>query len=120
MDALVIHRGRLAVASVVWHELHFGVERLPASRRRDYLASYLESVVRPTCEVLPYDAPAARWHARERSRLEAEGRTPSFADGQIAAIAAVNGCVLVTRNVADFSAYEGLAVENWFEPRRPD
>ncbi|MBI9084711.1 MAG: hypothetical protein JEZ11_14035 [Desulfobacterales bacterium] len=40
-------------------------------------------------------------------------KTPSFVDGQIAAIAFVNGLVVVTRNVSDFECFEGLQVENW-------
>jgi tRNA(fMet)-specific endonuclease VapC len=43
-----------------------------------------------------------------------EGRTPASVDGQIAAIAAVNGLTLVTQNVTDFAAFEGLDVEDWF------
>lgn len=115
LAALRLHTGKLALSSVVWHELRFGVERLPPSPRKDYLERYLDEVVRPSCEVLVYDAAAAAWHARERSRLAALGRVPSFADGQIAAIAAVNGCVLVSRNLRDFQAFEGLVLENWFE-----
>jgi len=34
---------------------------------------------------------AASWHGVERARLEQVGKAPSFADGQIAAIAAVHG-----------------------------
>jgi tRNA(fMet)-specific endonuclease VapC len=37
-------------------------------------------------------------------------------DGQIAAIAVVNGLVMVTRNTDDFDGYLGLQVENWFAP----
>ena len=61
-------------------------------------------------------AEAAHWHATEWSRLVGLGQTPAFADGQIAAVAAVNSLVLVTRNVADFAAFQGLVIENWFEP----
>ena len=39
------------------------------------------------------------------------GKTPPFVDGQIAAIAAVNGLVLVTFNVTDFADFDGLAVD---------
>jgi tRNA(fMet)-specific endonuclease VapC len=42
------------------------------------------------------------------------GRVPPFVDGQIAAIAAVNGLTLVTRNVRDFRRFAGLPVVNWF------
>ena len=77
------------------------------------IEGYLREVVGPTLSVFAYDARAADVHASERARLSRLGRTPPFADGQIAAIARVNGLVLVTRNVADFRAFEGLVVENW-------
>ena len=38
---------------------------------------------------------------------------PDRAIGQIAAIARVNGLVLVTRNVSDFSSFVDLEVEKW-------
>lgn len=63
--------------------------------------------------ILPYDEAAADWHADERARLAAIGLTPPFADGQIAAVAAVNGLVLVTANVADFRHFQGVTVEDW-------
>jgi predicted nucleic acid-binding protein len=45
--------------------------------------------------------------------LEARGQRPPFADSQIAAIAATQKLVLVTRNTADFAPFEGLEVRNW-------
>ncbi len=53
--------------------------------------------------------------APQRARLEKRGSPPSFVDGQIAAIAATRGMILVSRNVRDFERFEGLALENWFE-----
>ncbi|OQX23219.1 MAG: VapC toxin family PIN domain ribonuclease, partial [Desulfobacteraceae bacterium IS3] len=41
------------------------------------------------------------------------GQTPSFADGQIAAIAKVNDLILVTRNTSDFKIFADLKIENW-------
>ena len=63
--------------------------------------------------ILPYQADAARWHAGERGRLQREGLTPAFADGQIAAVAHVNGLVLVTANLSDFAHFEGVQLANW-------
>lgn len=63
--------------------------------------------------ILDYDPAAAEWHARERVRLTVRGQTPTFADGQIAAIAAVHNLTLVTFNVDDFNRFEGLRVESW-------
>jgi len=74
----------------------------------------IEPVFLKTLDVLPCDRRAAEWHARQRARLVNEGRTPPYLDGQIAAIAAVNGLTLVTHNVTDFAAFEGLTVEDWF------
>jgi tRNA(fMet)-specific endonuclease VapC len=107
------HEFELAIASVVWHELRYGCERLPPSARRTMFEDYFEQRVGATMEILPYDARAAGWHAVERVRLEAKGKTPPFRDGQIAAIAAVNDLVLVTSNVRDFAGFRGLRVESW-------
>jgi tRNA(fMet)-specific endonuclease VapC len=70
-------------------------------------------VVAPSIPILPYDEAAADWHARERARLLSEGRKPPFADGQIAAIAKVHDLAIVTANVRDFEAFEGITVEDW-------
>ncbi len=114
MAAIEEHQTEVATASVVWHELLFGARRLPKSGRRALIERYLDEVVAANVAVLPYDAPAAAWHAAERVRLSAIGLTPSFADGQIAAIAAVNDLMLVTRNAADFRHFKGIRVDNWF------
>lgn len=113
MRKLRRHEGEIAIPSVVWHELRFGVERLAPSTRRQALERYLDEVVLPTIPILDYDQPAADWHAVERARLAARGETPPFADGQIAAIARVNELVLVTFNQSDFDRFEGLRVAAW-------
>lgn len=101
------------MAAPVWHELLYGVQRLPKGKRRAALDDYLENVVHGAFPILAYDQLAARWHADERARLEALGKTAPFVDGQIAAIAAVNGLTVVTTNVRDFTRFKGLTVENW-------
>ncbi len=114
LEGIRAAEGRMAIASVVWHELVYGVSRRPSSSRREKLERYLRGHVAVALEVLPYDTAAAAWHAVERARLTGLGRTPAFADGQIAAIAATRDLVLVTRNTADFASFAGLRVENWF------
>ena len=101
-------------ASIVWHELLYGVGRLAKGKKKSMLERYLADVVKPSFVQLPYDTKAALWHAAERVRLEHAGATPSFVDGQIAAIAATNDLTLITRNVQDFEEFKGLMVENWF------
>ena len=108
------HEGEIAISTTVWHELLFGCERLPNSKRRSFLERYLNEIVRPTITILPYDLEAATWHALERSRLTSIGKTPSFQDGQIAAVAKVNGLIVVTNNLSDYGDFLDLQVENWF------
>jgi tRNA(fMet)-specific endonuclease VapC len=103
-----------AITSVTWHELLYGLYRLPESRRKQHLSDYLTQVIQANMVILPYCHAAAGWFAAERARLTALGRMPSYPDGQIAAIAQVNHLILVTRNVSDFVDFEGLTIENWF------
>jgi tRNA(fMet)-specific endonuclease VapC len=111
------HGDRIATSAVSWHELHHGLALMPPSRKQAAIAAYLESLAQAELPVLPYAAEAAEWHARERARLAAAGRTAPFIDGQIAAIAHVNDLVLVTRNTADFRHFSGLKLQNWFSER---
>lgn len=63
----------IAIAAPVWHELLFGLQRLPPSAKRTRIENYLfGSVV--DLPILPYDSVAAEWHAAQRARLEAQGR----------------------------------------------
>jgi tRNA(fMet)-specific endonuclease VapC len=110
------HQAEIAIAAVVWHELWFGCLRLPRSAKREAIERYLQSVISPTIPILAYDGRAAEWHSAERARLTSLGRTPAFADGQIAAIARTNNLILVTRNVDDFAPFEGLQIAPWQDP----
>ena len=107
------HQEEIAIPAPVWHELRFGCTRLAASRRREAIERYIEDVVLESFPILDYGWEAADWHARERARLTAVGRTPPFVDGQIAAIAHSHGLVLVTSNTGDFRGFDGLRVESW-------
>ncbi len=114
MFKLQQHRKQIATASIVWHELLFGCQRLPLSHKRNQLETHFQDLLRSGLQILPYTQAAAEWHATERSRLTATGQTPAFADGMIAAIAHLHGLTLVTRNTSDFLGFNGLRMENWF------
>jgi tRNA(fMet)-specific endonuclease VapC len=105
--------GEMATAAPAWHELLFGLCRLPHSQRRQRFEHYAREILEPTIPILPYDTKAADWHAAERARLSGIGQTPAFVDGQIAAVARIRDLVLVTHNVKDFVGFEGLVVEDW-------
>ena len=121
MAMIEAHQGEIVTASLVYHELEYGCQRLPTSRKRDIIELYIHNVILQHMVILPYEERAARWHARERARLEAMGRTPAFVDGQIAAVAKVNGLILVTRNTSDFKDFSSLEVQNWHMiPAQPE
>lgn len=112
LEQLERHAEGIAIAAPVWHELLFGLQRLPASAKRTRIEDYLfGSVVE--LPILPYDAEAAEWHAAQRARLEAKGKVPPFIDGQIAAVAHTHGLIVVTANLAHFEVFEGLQSESW-------
>jgi tRNA(fMet)-specific endonuclease VapC len=108
------YQSEVAITSVTWHEIWFGCYRLPASKKRQRIERYLRDIVEPDVPILPYGAEPALWFAQERSRLVSLGRTPSFADGQIAAIAYTHNLVLITNNVSDYADFQNLQIENWF------
>ena len=108
------HEAEIAISSTVLHEMAYGVFRMPHGPRRTYRLRFLLMSILREIPILPYDASSAEWHAKERARLEAVGRTPSQHDGMIAAVAATRGLTLVTRNVSDFERFDDLRIENWF------
>ncbi len=113
IERLHRYQDELATASIVWHELWFGCQRLPDSAKRQAIEDYLSHVIAPSMPVLPYDDRAAEWHAAERARLTRAGKTPAFADGQIAAIARAQDLILVTFNRADYTDFQELTIEDW-------
>ncbi|TXH68436.1 MAG: type II toxin-antitoxin system VapC family toxin [Thiothrix sp.] len=115
MRNLELYAGQYATSATVWHELNYGVERMPDSKRKEYLQAYLAALENNGLPILPYDRLAAAWLAQERARLANQGMVATYADGEIAAVAYSNQLILVTRNVKDFKLYSQLSLEDWFE-----
>ncbi|WP_028946547.1 type II toxin-antitoxin system VapC family toxin [Synechocystis sp. PCC 6714] len=115
LTCLENYREEVATASLVIHELVFGYQRLPLSRKRELIERYVYGLLNGGLTVFDYDQEAAIWHGQMRASLMAKGQTPSWVDSQIAAIAFVNGLTLVTRNIKDFQGFEGLSLANWFD-----
>lgn len=109
------HDGEYATAAIVWHELVYGCELLAASKRKTQLQSYLTMLLANGLMVLPFDQAAADWYAKERAELKRQGQICAYADGEIAAIAATQQLILVTRNTQDFVSFQQLTLQNWFE-----
>ncbi|MGI9015890.1 MAG: PIN domain-containing protein [Euzebya sp.] len=113
MAALEANRAVVCTAAVVVHELRYGVARLPAGRRREQVSAYVDAILRSSLLVLPYDDRAARWHADQRATADSAGRGIGFADGMVAATAAVYGLSVVTRDVTGFAPMDVPVVSWW-------
>ena len=108
--------GTLYLTTVNLAELLAGVDALPAGRRRDELERAFNEQLLPLFagRILAFDERAAYAFARVNSSAQAAGYPIGFADGAIAAIAAVHGFMLATRNVRDFRG-AGIALINPWE-----
>jgi len=115
MQNFTQYDGQYTTAAIVWHELQYGCALLKESKRKKELQSYLTVLKNNGLNIQPYDHRAAEWFAKQRATLKGQGKVVSYADGEIAAIAAVNNLVLVTRNTRDFKDYTNLDLANWFE-----
>ena len=115
MQHFLEHDGYYVTAAIVWHELQYGCALLPDSKRKTQLQIYLSTLQDNGLIILPYDQAAAEWFSIHRALLKKQGQMAAYADGEIAAVAAVNKLTLVTRNTDDFQGYNDLALDNWFE-----
>ena len=99
-----VDEDRLFISVVSLAELHYGVERLPAGRRRDRLGQWIhhELSLRFEDRILTVDTNVAEAWGKTVSRSEAAGRPIGAMDAFVAATAESHLLTLVTRNVSDF------------------
>ncbi len=98
-------------------EVLFGIALLPDGKRKRGMATAIESLLASyfADRFLAFDREAATVYASLASRASARGFIISVGDGQIAAIAAVHGFTVATRDTAPFLAV-GVPVINPWEP----
>lgn len=97
-------------------EMRFGIEMLPAGRRRHSLEQAMEAVFRSVISgrVLPFDRSAAVAYGRLAAERRRAGRIVGKADLQIAAIAVARGMgALATRNGKDFEGCGFSLIDPW-------
>ena len=97
-------KGSLFVTAVTEAELRYGVEILPADRRRDWLLNEIEAMIAEDFEgrILPFDSHAARVYASIAATRRSIGHPISHDDCQIAAIARSKGASVATRDSRGF------------------
>lgn len=94
------------ITAVTKAELLYGVNRLPAGRRKDGLLTEIAAVLSAYGDghILPFDSAAAEQYATIVSQRDAAG-TPTpmpVLDAQIASICIARQAELATRNLKDF------------------
>lgn len=112
------HSSDMAISVLTWHELVYGLERLPEGLRKKELSKYVYDDVEQSFPIINFTKSAAEIHAKIRSAIEESGYNLPYADTQIAATAIAEDMILVTRNSRHFSEIEenfSLKLENWFE-----
>lgn len=106
---------QLFVATITIGEIFYGLEALPAGRRRQRLAASFEHLIRDAFDsrLLAFDETAARCYGSIMAARRKMGRPLGALDGQIAATALANRMTVVTRNTKDFADC-GLDIVNPF------
>ncbi|MGH3755500.1 MAG: type II toxin-antitoxin system VapC family toxin [Pseudonocardiaceae bacterium] len=104
----------LYTTSITLAEIRYGIERLPAGRRRDLLKATADDVFAAfEDQVLPFDAAAAAHYPTIVTRRDRAGLPIDGFDAQIASICHTNDAALATRNLKDFQDTGIHVIDPW-------
>jgi toxin FitB len=105
---------QLCTTAITVAEIRYGIERLPAGRRKDALRAAAVEIFDTFAEqVLPFDVVAAEQYALVVSQRDRLGLPIDGFDAQIAAICRSRGAALATRNVANFGETGVDVINPW-------
>ncbi len=107
------------VTVITQAELLFGVESLPAGKRKAALSAEVERtfVEDFSGRILSFDQPSARMYSIIVPQREAVGRPIAIFDAMIAAIARSRNAAVATRNTRDFEGCGVRVINPWTERR---
>ncbi|MCP4702601.1 MAG: type II toxin-antitoxin system VapC family toxin [Gammaproteobacteria bacterium] len=102
------------LSSITLHELRYGLDLLPAGRRRNALAKTLQSLLAEyrNC-IIPVTQAEAESAAILRAQAKQQGRTINLADVLLAGTAKTHRLILATRNVEDFHGVDIDIINPW-------
>jgi toxin FitB len=105
--------GSITLPAVGVYEIASGIQRLPASKKREFLEDWFAELLASNCEVLPFDRDAAVLCALLETEARHRRRTIELRDLLILAIAKSHNLGIATRNVSHFRGF-GVAVYDPF------
>lgn len=108
----------LYLSAVTVAELRLGLVTMPEGKRRTIYQTRLEKEVLPAFagRVLAFDLDASQAYAQLMARARAGGQAIGMADGYIAAMAAVRGFMVATRDTSPFEAAGLPYINPWHVP----
>jgi predicted nucleic acid-binding protein len=105
------HLDVIATSAIVVGELWYGLDRLPAGKKRTDLQTRAEYIL-AALRIDPITQPIAEAYGHLKATTEGQGLNLDDNDLWIAATAIVGGHVLVSRDQI-FGRIPGVPVENW-------
>lgn len=97
-----------AISEITFAELVYGAEK---SQHKDKNLKVIENFT-DQLSILPiFDA--IKIYAREKVRLQSQGKTISDFDLLIGSTSIAHKMIMVTRNVAEYERLENIQIENW-------
>ncbi|MGE0718259.1 MAG: type II toxin-antitoxin system VapC family toxin [Alphaproteobacteria bacterium] len=108
-------RSELFTTSINQAEIVYGLELLPAGRRRSRIEQAIADIfaIDFAGRILPFDSAAAIEFGALAAERRRGGRPIGIADAQIAAIARVWNAPVITRDVADFTGVGATVINPW-------
>jgi toxin FitB len=109
--------GTLFMSTTTMAEILVGIQVLPEGKRKENLTRVFDTLSDRLFRngILPFDEQAAIAYSEVVAAARKGGRTIAIADGQIAAIAAVHGFTVATRDTAPFLAAGVPVLNPWQE-----
>ncbi|MEK6607107.1 MAG: type II toxin-antitoxin system VapC family toxin [Myxococcota bacterium] len=105
-------KSEVGVPQPVLAEIAYGIERLPRSRRKDWLRRRFDSI-REELPRSPWTDDVSERFGEIKAKLARTGRPIEDFDAAVAAHALASGAVLVTADAAHMSRVVGLETADW-------